>query len=160
MPPVDPIPLSSVRTFTKLSAAPMGTLLQVASIRAGTPHAAQVFAVVGMHCEQRTDDERTTRGLLLLEGDDAGLLVTGLHDQPAIDLSDVAEVALTNAAPRAAGQGAAIKVGDVCHVTMQGEELLCLATGSSATPTGYTRLTGTNAGHAASAQEQVLTSGG
>lgn len=141
MPALKQIKLPDVKLFQNMSAAPIGTLLQVEN---GPPNAQVCLRA------ELTVSNGISQGVVLLEGAHAGLFMTAeeLNYGPAYDLTNLAEIVLNNPAAKATGI-TPLPRGSIFQVSDRDDKLffamsVCLS--QSTTIEGYVRLTAPDCG--------------
>ena len=147
MPALRQIRLSDVKVFERISDAAVGTLLQIT--------VGSLDAEICLRAALKGADG-TSLGAVLLEGTRAGAFLADgeLNDRFALDLTNLAEIVLSEPAPRMAGPhhgdaGNIYEVSDRSGATFLG---LAVKFPASNKVIGYTRLTDPLRGHI----EQIL----
>jgi hypothetical protein len=137
MPYIDKIPLKGIKIIPELQNAPVGVLLQIA-----IPNDSSI-ADVGLRCTLDMSNAQSL-GVVFLEGTHTGQFFTDaeLNYAPAIDISAIAHIVLTEPAPQ---RNKNVVGGDMYHVSVRGNTFLCVAVCLHSKPTelfGYALLEG------------------
>lgn len=148
---IEQIPLSDVKVLRYLREAEVGTLVQVSQASEQPPVAALVSVLTVANGERK--------GFVILDGEEAGAFCgddESMH-VPALDISDLAHVAVTRPAPSARYRK--VSRGEICLAFgRDGKGVLSMAVGiqnSSARLHGYVPLHGKFCGKIGNIAEQI-----